>query len=108
MRHFLSIGVAAIVAAVAIAGAAAEDAFPSRPIQLIVPFPPGGVADITGRPTAAIMSKILKQPIVVVNKPGAGGAAGRAQAATPAPDGDTFLMPLSAKSGLPVADRLPG
>ncbi len=108
MRHFLSIGVAAIVAAVAIAGAAAEDAFPSRPIQLIVPFPPGGVADITGRPTAAIMSKILKQPIVVVNKPGAGGAVGMAQAARAAPDGYTLLMALSSISVLPVADRLQG
>jgi tripartite-type tricarboxylate transporter receptor subunit TctC len=108
MRHFLSIGVAAIVAAVAIAGAAAQDAFPSRPIQLIVPFPPGGVADITGRPTAAIMSKILKQPIVVVNKPGAGGAVGMAQAARAAPDGYTLLMALSSISVLPVADRLQG
>jgi tripartite-type tricarboxylate transporter receptor subunit TctC len=108
MRHFLSLGVAAIVAAVAIAGAAAQDAFPSRPIQLIVPFPPGGVADITGRPTAAIMSKILKQPIVVVNKPGAGGAVGMAQAARAAPDGYTLLMALSSISVLPVADRLQG
>jgi tripartite-type tricarboxylate transporter receptor subunit TctC len=108
MRHFLSLGVAAIVAAVAIAGAAAQDAFPSRPIQLIVPFPPGGVADITGRPTAAIMSKILKQSIVVVNKPGAGGAVGMAQAARAAPDGYTLLMALSSISVLPVADRLQG
>ena len=108
MRHFLSLGVAAIIAATAISGAAAQDAFPSRPIQLIVPFPPGGVADITGRPTAAIMSKILKQPIVVVNKPGAGGAVGMAQAAKAAPDGYTLLMALSSISVLPVADRLQG
>jgi tripartite-type tricarboxylate transporter receptor subunit TctC len=108
MRHFLSLGVAAIVAAAGICGAAAQDAFPSRPIQLIVPFPPGGVADITGRPTAAIMSKILKQSIVVVNKPGAGGAVGMAQAARAAPDGYTLLMALSSISVLPVADRLQG
>ena len=108
MHRFLSLGVAALVAAVAVSGAAAQDAFPARPIQLIVPFPPGGVADITGRPTAAIMSKILKQPIVVVNKPGAGGAVGMAQAARAAPDGYTLLMALSSISVLPVADRLQG
>ena len=41
--------------------AAAQDNYPSKPIQMIVPFPPGGVADITGRPTAQVMSKLLKQ-----------------------------------------------
>jgi tripartite-type tricarboxylate transporter receptor subunit TctC len=52
--------------------AAAQDTFPSRPIQMIVPFPPGGVADITGRPTAHVMGKLLKQSVVVQNRPGAG------------------------------------
>ena len=49
----------------------AQDSFPTRPIQMIVPFPPGGVADITGRPTAMVMGKLLKQSVVVVNKSGA-------------------------------------
>ena len=69
--------------------AAAQDTFPSRPIQMIVPFPPGGVADITGRPTAHVMGKLLKQSVVVQNKPGAGGSVGAAQAARAAPDGYT-------------------
>jgi tripartite-type tricarboxylate transporter receptor subunit TctC len=89
-------------------GATAQDTFPSRPIQMIVPFPPGGVADITGRPTAHVMGKLLKQSVVVQNKPGAGGSVGAAQAARSAPDGYTILMALSSISVLPVADRLQG
>ena len=88
--------------------AAAQDTFPSRPIQMIVPFPPGGVADITGRPTAHLMGKLLKQSVVVQNKPGAGGSVGAALAARAAPDGYTILMALSSISVLPVADRLQG
>lgn len=88
--------------------AAAQDTFPSRPIQMIVPFPPGGVADITGRPTAHVMGKLLKQSVVVQNKPGAGGSVGAALAARAAPDGYTILMALSSISVLPVADRLQG
>ena len=54
--------------------ALAQDAYPTRPIQMIVPFPPGGVADITGRPTAMVMGQLLKQSVMVVNKSGAGGS----------------------------------
>ena len=89
-------------------GAAAQEPFPSRPIQMIVPFPPGGVADITGRPTAHVMGRLLKQSIVVQNKPGAGGSVGAALAARATPDGYTILMALSSISVLPVADRLQG
>ncbi len=86
----------------------AQEAWPSRPITMIVPFPPGGVADITGRPTAHVMGKLLKQSVVVQNKGGAGGSVGTAQAARSAPDGYTILMALSSISILPVADRLQG
>jgi tripartite-type tricarboxylate transporter receptor subunit TctC len=88
--------------------AAAQEVFPTRPIQMIVPFPPGGVADITGRPVAHVMGRLLKQSVVVVNKGGAGGAVGAAQAAHAQPDGYTILMALSSISVLPVADRLQG
>jgi tripartite-type tricarboxylate transporter receptor subunit TctC len=88
--------------------AAAQEAYPSRPIQMIVPFPPGGVADVTGRPTAHVMGKVLRQSVVVQNKPGAGGSVGAALAARAAPDGYTILMALSSISVLPVADRLQG
>ena len=87
--------------------ARAQD-FPTRPIQMIVPFPPGGVADITGRPVAHVMGRLLKQSVVVVNKAGAGGSVGAAQAARAAPDGYTILMALSSISVLPVADQLQG
>ena len=86
----------------------AQDAYPSRPITMIVPFPPGGVADLTGRPLAHVMSRILKQSVVVQNKGGAGGSVGTAQAARAAPDGYTLLMALSSISVLPVADVLQG
>lgn len=86
----------------------AQEAYPARPITMIVPFPPGGVADITGRPTAHVMGKLLKQSVVVQNKGGAGGSVGTAQAARAAPDGYTILMALSSISVLPVADRLQG
>ena len=88
--------------------ALAQDAYPVKPIQMIVPFPPGGVADLTGRPTAIVLAKYLKQPVVVVNHAGAGGAVGTAQVAKAAPDGYTLLMALSSISVLPVADRLQG
>ena len=86
----------------------AQDVYPSKPITMIVPFPPGGVADITGRPLAAMMERSLKQPVVVVNRTGAGGALGMSQAAKSAPDGYTILMGLSSISIFPVSDRING
>jgi tripartite-type tricarboxylate transporter receptor subunit TctC len=84
----------------------AQDAYPSRPITLIVPFPPGGVADITGRPTAVALEKALKQPVVIANRPGAGGAVGNSLVANAKPDGYTLLMALSSISVIPEADKL--
>src|ERR1700733_14878214 len=86
----------------------AEDAYPNKPIMLIVPFPPGGVADITGRPFAATMEKFLGQKIIVENKAGAGGGIGMALAAKAKPDGYTLLMALSSISVVPEADRVLG
>jgi tripartite-type tricarboxylate transporter receptor subunit TctC len=95
-----------VLAAAGLVGA--QDNYPSKPIQMVVPFPPGGVADITGRPTALVMSKLLRQPIVIVNKPGAGGAIGMATVAKGRADGYTLLMALSSVSIIPVAERLQG
>lgn len=86
--------------------ALAQDKFPSHSITMIVPFPPGGVADTTGRPTAAALEKVLKQPIAVTNRPGAGGAVGNAAVANAKPDGYTILMALSSISVIPAADEL--
>jgi tripartite-type tricarboxylate transporter receptor subunit TctC len=96
----------ALAAALATGAAVAQEAFPARAITMIVPFPPGGVADVTGRPTAAAMEKILKQPVVVQNRPGAGGAVGNAAVANAKPDGYTILMALSSISVIPAADAL--
>ena len=86
----------------------AQEAYPSKAITMVVPFPPGGVADIVGRPLAAQMEKVLKQPVVVVNRAGAGGAVGMASVAKAAPDGYTILMGLSSISIFPVSDRING
>ncbi len=96
----------ALFGALAAAGVQAQDAFPSRGITMIVPFPPGGVADTTGRPTAAIMEKYLKQTVTITNRPGAGGAVGNAAVANAKPDGYTVLMGLSSVSVIPEADKL--
>jgi tripartite-type tricarboxylate transporter receptor subunit TctC len=85
--------------------AQAQD-FPNRPINVVAPFPPGGQADLMARPTAAAMEKILKSPVVVVNKTGAAGAVGMAFVANSKPDGYTLLMALSSISIIPEADKL--
>lgn len=97
----------AVLGALLAFGAQAQN-YPTRPITMIVPFPPGGVADIVGRPLAASMEKTLGQPVVVVNRSGAGGAIGMTAAAKADPDGYTILMALSSISIFPVSDPLNG
>ena len=89
-------------------GLQAQDAWPTKPVTMIAPFPPGGIADIVGRPLAASMEKTLKQPVLVVNRTGAGGAVGTTAAAKAAPDGYTILMSLSSISIFPVPDPING
>lgn len=93
---------------VAAAGLAAAQAFPTKPITMVVPFPPGGLADTVGRPVAEAMGRELGQPVVIENRGGAGGGIGMAHAAKAAPDGYTILMALSSYSVLPVADTVLG
>ena len=95
-----------VVLALAVASVAAAQEFPTRPINIVAPFPPGGQADLMARPTAAAMEKILKSPVVVVNKTGAAGAVGMAFVANSKPDGYTLLMALSSISVIPEADKL--
>lgn len=92
----------------ALLGRAQAQAWPDRPITMIVPFPPGGQADLAARPIAAAMEKTLGRPVVVTNRGGAGGAVGNRAAAQSAPDGYTLLMTLSSLAVLPEADRLFG
>ncbi|MGE8317903.1 MAG: Bug family tripartite tricarboxylate transporter substrate binding protein [Comamonas sp.] len=74
------------------AGAAGDAAYPARPITFIVPFPAGGVIDATARMLAEKLQVQLKTPVLVDNRPGAGGTIGTALAARAAPDGYTFLI----------------
>jgi len=97
-----------LLAALALCASAQAQDYPHKPITMIVPFPPGGVADIVGRPLASVMQQSLKQPIIVVNRTGAGGAVGMAAVAKSAPDGYTILMGLSSISIFPVSDRING
>jgi tripartite-type tricarboxylate transporter receptor subunit TctC len=76
----------------------AQAAWPERPITLVVPFGPGGIADLTARTVAQAMSATLKQPIVVDNKPSAGSIVGSAAVAQAAPDGHTLLLMSNANA----------
>ena len=98
--------IAALIALLA-CGAQAQD-YPTKPVTMIVAFPPGGVAELVGRPLAASMEKSLGQPVILLNRPGAGGAVGTTVAAKAAPDGYTILMTLSSISIFPVSDPLEG
>jgi tripartite-type tricarboxylate transporter receptor subunit TctC len=77
-------------------------------ITMVVPFPPGGVADTVARPVAQAMGRHLKQSVIVENKGGAGGAIGMGQAARAKPDGYTVLMALSSIAIIPEADKITG
>src|SRR5919109_2079769 len=83
---------------------AAAQAYPNKPIHLIVPFPPGGPTDIVGRLVGQKISEALGQPVVVENRPGAGGTVGSAAVAKAPPDGYTLLY--GSTSTLAIAPSL--
>ena len=98
-----------LAAALVVPGSSAlAQAWPDKPITMIVPFPPGGVADTVARPVAEALGRELKQPIVVENRAGAGGALGMGVAARAPADGYTVLLSLSSISILPEADKILG
>ena len=103
-RGMLTLGAAGLLPA----GALAQGAWPARPIQMVVAFPPGGQADVTARPAAAALERVFNQPVPVVNRPGAGGILGSASVARSAPDGYTALMALSSLGVLPESERIMG
>ena len=107
-RPRLGLLVVTLACAALASSVAAQEPYPSRPITLVAPFPPGGVADLTARPVAAAMEKVLKQPVGVINKTGAAGAVGMQFVAASKPDGYTLLLALSSISIIPEADKLFG
>ena len=106
-RRFVA-GSAAAAAALAARPVFAQDAYPARPVTFINPFPPGGAVDVVGRPFAAVLEPLLKQPVVIETKAGAAGAVGAQFAANARPDGYTLLMHIVSLSGFAEVDKLFG
>jgi tripartite-type tricarboxylate transporter receptor subunit TctC len=92
MRRLLIAFVASLGAAT---GAFAQEAYPSKPVRMIVPFPPGGATDLVARMITQRLSEILGRQVYVENRGGAGGAVGSEVAAKAAPDGYTLVMGTS-------------
>ena len=106
-RHFVA-GSAATAAALTLRPAFAQDAYPAHAVTFINPFPPGGAADVVGRPMAALLEPILKQPCIIETKAGAAGQVGGQVAATAKPDGYTLLIHIVSISGFAEVDKLFG
>jgi tripartite-type tricarboxylate transporter receptor subunit TctC len=107
-RRTFVIGTSASAAAFAAGPAFAQGAYPSHAITILVAFPPGGANDIITRPIASALEPILKQPVVVESKPGAGGQVGAQVAANAKPDGYTLLSHNNGISGYAEVDKLFG
>ena len=105
MTRFLVVAALTLLGAVP---AAAEEPFPSRTITIVNPYPPGGQADLSGRPFAAALAKVLKQPVIIANKPGAAGAVGMQSVAVAKPDGYTLIITVPSLHTLPEVDKLFG
>ena len=90
------------------AGVAAQEAYPTRPISLVSPYPPGGAADLTARPLTPALEKALKQPVIVVNRTGAGGAVGTQFVSVAPADGYTLMITVFSICTIPEADRVAG
>ncbi|WP_206035663.1 tripartite tricarboxylate transporter substrate binding protein [Roseomonas sp. HF4] len=84
--------------------ALAQD-WPTRPVRIVIPYPPGGPTDLIGRVVAQRAQRELGQPLVIENKPGASGTIGAAEVSRAAPDGQTFLMNASIHVIIPHLNR---
>src|SRR5262249_35131915 len=88
--------------------ASAQEAYPTRAITIISPFPPGGASEVVTRPLAAAMEPLVKQPLVIETKAGAAGQVGAQFVAAAKPDGYTLLSHITSISGFAEVDRLFG
>jgi len=102
-RHFLNTTSGLIGATVLAQPALAQAAFPNKPVTLVVPFGPGGATDLTARLVAEKLSARWGVPVVVDNKPGAGGNVGSALVARAAPDGHTLVLGVTGSHGINVS-----
>ncbi len=102
-RSLLGASLVATAAGAIARSASAQDKYPSKPIRLVIPFPPGGGADAVARPLAPLMTESLGQPIVLDNRGGANGNIGAEIVAKAAPDGYTLLL---ANSSLTISGGL--
>jgi tripartite-type tricarboxylate transporter receptor subunit TctC len=91
-RRAALLALAAGVAALLGSGAALAQSWPAKPVNIVVPFPPGGGTDAFARPLFAHMTKAVGRQFVIDNKGGAGGTLGASFAAKAAPDGYTYFM----------------
>lgn len=87
--------ISGLLIAVLMSFSAAAQTYPSKPIKFLVPYTAGGTSDAIARQVGQRLSDVLKQPVIIENKGGAGGTVGTAQAATAPPDGYTVLVTLS-------------
>ncbi len=107
MRGFRALAIAACGAALVLSGSAAAQPYPSKPIRMVIAFPPGGTSDFVGRVVAAKLSDLLGQAIVIDNKPGASGLIGTGDVARAAPDGYTILLAPSDFTLIPTLQAKP-
>jgi tripartite-type tricarboxylate transporter receptor subunit TctC len=91
IRMFLAAAIASACVAGCASVAAAQANYPEKPLQLIVPFPPGGASDVVGRIVAGELETRLGKPVIVLNRPGGGTTIAAREAANAAPDGYTLL-----------------
>lgn len=105
---FRTLSLLVLTLLVLVNGLPAQEPYPSRPVTIVVPFPPGGLADLTARPLGSALERYLKQPVVISNKAGAAGAVGIQSVSIAKPDGYTIIVALVSISTIPEVDSLFG
>jgi tripartite-type tricarboxylate transporter receptor subunit TctC len=102
MNRFVVFAIAAVLAGFPVLQPAGAETWPSEPLHIVVPFTPGSATDVVARIVAAEMTKGLGQPVIVDNRPGAGGTIGAGQVARAEPNGYTLLINSSAHTVNPA------